>query len=206
MNLIDLPQDAVTLKDDQPITTSLRVAESFGKRHDDVLKRIKSLDCSESFRLRNFAETVYHRENPSGGAPIATPMVEMTRDGFVFLCMGFTGAKAAAFKEAYIARFNEMETALRNAIKEEVATENERLRQSLLAANPALAALVRYYGLPLSIAEVGRLLGLSAEATRTRLKKAAELGLIDYQPDPFFSACGRKAHAFDKPAPHPSLF
>ncbi len=36
----------------------------------------------------------------------------MTKDGFVFLVMGFTGKKAAAFKEAYIAEFNRMEAEL----------------------------------------------------------------------------------------------
>lgn len=33
----------------------------------------------------------------------------MTRDGFVFLAMGYRGKKAAMFKELYIKRFNEME-------------------------------------------------------------------------------------------------
>ncbi len=33
---------------------------------------------------------------------------EMTKDGFMFLVMGFTGKKAAAIKEAYINAFNEM--------------------------------------------------------------------------------------------------
>ncbi len=28
-------------------------------------------------------------------------MIQMTRDGFVFLVMGFTGKEAARFKEAY---------------------------------------------------------------------------------------------------------
>lgn len=37
----------------------------------------------------------------------------MTKDGCVFLITGFTGREAARFKEAYIARFNEMEAALR---------------------------------------------------------------------------------------------
>ncbi|WP_395839891.1 Rha family transcriptional regulator, partial [Edwardsiella tarda] len=37
---------------------------------------------------------------------------EMTKDGFVFLVMGFTGKRAAAFKEAYIAEFNRMEAQL----------------------------------------------------------------------------------------------
>ena len=33
----------------------------------------------------------------------------MTRDGFTFLAMGFTGPRAAVFKEAYIEAFNKME-------------------------------------------------------------------------------------------------
>ncbi len=33
----------------------------------------------------------------------------MTKDGFTFLAMGFRGKKAAAFKEKYIAAFNQME-------------------------------------------------------------------------------------------------
>ena len=36
----------------------------------------------------------------------------MTRDGFTFLAMGFTGARAAAWKEKYIAAFNAMEETL----------------------------------------------------------------------------------------------
>jgi Rha family phage regulatory protein len=36
----------------------------------------------------------------------------ITRDGFVFLAMGFTGTKAAQFKEAYINVFNQMEKQL----------------------------------------------------------------------------------------------
>ncbi|MGK5615600.1 Rha family transcriptional regulator, partial [Proteus mirabilis] len=40
------------------------------------------------------------------------PLYEMTKDGFVFLVMGFTGKKAAQFKEAYIAAFNRMEAEL----------------------------------------------------------------------------------------------
>lgn len=41
------------------ITTSLIVAEVFGKRHDNVLADIKNLTCSEQFRLLNFQESVY---------------------------------------------------------------------------------------------------------------------------------------------------
>lgn len=40
----------------------------------------------------------------------------MTKDGFVFLVMGFTGKKAAQFKEAYISEFNRIEAQLHNSI------------------------------------------------------------------------------------------
>ena len=39
--------------------------------------------------------------------------VTMTKDGFTMLAMGFTGPKAAAFKEDYIRAFNEMADALK---------------------------------------------------------------------------------------------
>ena len=39
-------------------------------------------------------------------------MFNMTKDGFVFLVMGFTGKQAATFKEDYINEFNRMATTL----------------------------------------------------------------------------------------------
>ena len=38
----------------------------------------------------------------------------MTKDGCVFLVMGFTGKEAALFKEQYIAAFNEMVEFIKN--------------------------------------------------------------------------------------------
>ena len=40
----------------------------------------------------------------------------MTRDGFMFLVMGYRGKKAAAIKEAIIKRFNDMEAFIRKYI------------------------------------------------------------------------------------------
>ncbi len=37
------------------------------------------------------------------------PLYELTRDGAMFLIMGFTGAEAARWKEAFIEAFNEAE-------------------------------------------------------------------------------------------------
>ena len=90
---------------------SLYVAQMFNKRHDDVLKSIRNLDCSEEFRLRNFAESSYLNQQGK-----KQPCYAMTRDGFTFLVMGYRGKKAARFKEAYIRRFNQMETFIRTLV------------------------------------------------------------------------------------------
>lgn len=47
---------------DVALVDSRYVAKFFEKRHDDVLKSIRNLDCSEEFRLRNFAESSYKNE------------------------------------------------------------------------------------------------------------------------------------------------
>lgn len=106
-------QPEITIVDGHAVTTSIAVAEYFSKRHDDVLKKIRALDCSPEFHLRNFAEVV--REVPGGdGAIRKMPAYQITRDGFAFLAMGFTGKKAAKFKEDYIEAFNRMERALQH--------------------------------------------------------------------------------------------
>lgn len=91
----------------QLLTTSLNVAEVFGKRHDNVLKSIQDMECSEKFRLLNFQESSYKNEQNK-----KQPMYLMTQSGFTLLAMGFTGKKAFAFKEAYIQAFDAMQNAL----------------------------------------------------------------------------------------------
>ena len=101
------------IKDGQVVTTSLRVAEIFSKEHKVVLRAIRELDCSDDFRGRNFAPSLKIRQLPNGMGERQDPYYLITRDGFVFLVMGFTGKTAAKFKEAYIRAFNVMEDRLR---------------------------------------------------------------------------------------------
>nr|DAQ41615.1 MAG TPA: regulatory protein [Caudoviricetes sp.] len=95
----------------QLMTTSLKVAEVFGKEHSKVVRDIENISCSDSFRVANFGDTPY--VNPQNGQTYK--MYSMTKDGFVFLVMGYRGAKAAQFKEAYIEAFNKMEKAIKEA-------------------------------------------------------------------------------------------
>lgn len=87
----------------QAMISSLTVAEVFEKEHRNVLRAIENLDCSPEFNQLNFEQVKYKAKNGQ-----KQPCYNMTKDGFVFLVMGFTGAQAAEFKEKYIAAFNAM--------------------------------------------------------------------------------------------------
>lgn len=104
----------VAIRENRVVTDSISVADFFEKRHDHVLDKIRAVmaECDPAYRLPNFREAVYQRENPSGGQSISTPMIELTRDAFVLIAMGFTGKKALQWKIRYIEAFNEMEAEL----------------------------------------------------------------------------------------------
>lgn len=106
-NTTAIVSDLVTIDSTRnvPMTTSLKVAEVFGKMHCHVMEAVQKLDCSKEFRESNYRLSSFKPER----AKRSYPMYLMTRDGFTFLAMGFTGARAAEFKERYIAEFNRME-------------------------------------------------------------------------------------------------
>lgn len=103
----------VKIKGNELTTTTKIVADVFGKVHRDVIRAIEQLECSEEFSLRNYAQSEYTTERGK-----TYKCFDMTRDGFTFLCMGFTGKKAAEWKEKYISAFNEMEKGLLNVDSE----------------------------------------------------------------------------------------
>ena len=107
----ELVENIVEIDNGKMFTTSLIVAEAFEKEHKDVLRAIDNLECSENFRERNFALSSYTAETGNGTIR-EYPAYRLTRDGFSFLAMGFTGKKAAAWKEKFLMAFNAMEEAL----------------------------------------------------------------------------------------------
>lgn len=110
MNLLtNLLPDLVTLDMGRPVTTSLKVAKVFGKRHDDVLRAIrKRVHEAGEWGVRNFTETPYI--DAQNGQTY--PMFVMTKNGFVFLAQKFSGRKAVAFQIDYIEQFDAMEEQL----------------------------------------------------------------------------------------------
>ncbi|AMR34190.1 hypothetical protein A0256_23420 [Mucilaginibacter sp. PAMC 26640] len=102
----------VTIQNNQTVTTSKLVAQAFDKQHYHVLRDIEALECSASFRESNFG-FILSFSDLGHGRKREDKSYSITRDGFVFLAMGYTGKRAAEFKEAYIKAFNEMENTLR---------------------------------------------------------------------------------------------
>lgn len=127
MNALIQIDDAVFIQNEQVKTTSLKVAEIFKKRHDNVVRKIDGffeLEHHLNFedkqnRIKNFASANFSAHVQTveigNGATRESKYYEMTKDGFIFLVMGFTGEEAALTKIAYINTFNQMAAMLYNA-------------------------------------------------------------------------------------------
>ncbi|MPN11653.1 hypothetical protein SDC9_158957 [bioreactor metagenome] len=105
-------KEFISIKNGQAITTDLLIAQAFNKRPSSVRRAIKSLKCSQEFRVSNFAQTYYLDQQGK-----KQPSFQITKNGFVLLVMGFTGKDAIEFKIQYIEAFNEMEKYLNNEFK-----------------------------------------------------------------------------------------
>lgn len=116
---IRLPE--IQVIDGVAVTSSLVIADYFGKRHDNVIRCIQTLECSPEFNALNFEAVEY--SDPKGEK---RPCYTITRDGFTFLAMSFTGKRAAAFKEAYIKAFNQMEERLHQQEQVYIALPDQR--------------------------------------------------------------------------------
>ena len=112
----------VTLADGQVRTDTVRVAAKFGKAHKSVIRALKGLECSDDFSRRNFVPRDYVDERGK-----VQPMYEMTRNGFTFLAMGFTGKEAGRWKEDYIHAFEKMEQELVQILTSRRSDESRRL-------------------------------------------------------------------------------
>lgn len=85
------PREFALLNEQQatPLTTYMKnteIVRGFEKKHGHVLRDIETLDCSEEFDGLNFGPISY-----KDSMNRSKPAYNLTRDGFTFLAMGFTG-------------------------------------------------------------------------------------------------------------------
>ena len=126
-------------QNDQVITTSLLVAETFEKEHRNVLKSIRKLMTAKNVAVaKMFDEQMYVNDQGK-----EQPMFYMNRDGFTLLAMGFTGDKAIDFKVEYINAFNKMEAELKSQQTKQLSAAESLLQsvQLLVAHERQLAIL-----------------------------------------------------------------
>lgn len=113
----------VIMKDQQVVTSSLQVAETFDKEHSKVMRAIEGIakngDTHQMFLKSS------HINDQNGQS---YPMYYMNRDGFTLLAMGFTGKKALKFKMQYIEAFNKMEDQIKTGGFKIPSTMAEALR------------------------------------------------------------------------------
>ncbi len=120
----------VIMKDQQAVTTSLQVAEVFGKEHKVVLKAIDELKegVAQNYADLFYEDTYIHPQNKQ-----AYRQIIMNRDGFTLLAMGFTGKAALQFKLKYIDAFNQMESHIMK--QPQLPTSPRQLAKLALEAN-----------------------------------------------------------------------
>lgn len=103
----------VIMKEQQAVTTSMQVAETFEKEHFHVLRDLDELKGGIQNWMDLFWEDTYiHPQNKQ-----SYRMIFMNRDGFALLAMGFTGKKALEFKLKYINAFNAMEKHIKHQLE-----------------------------------------------------------------------------------------
>ena len=134
--------ELVYLKNDEPVCSSLQVADKFGKRHDRVLSAIDNLletlpkngETSKMFILskRKADDGQFHR------------MYLMNRDGFSLLVMGFTGEKALEWKLQYIKAFNQLEKFIREKESQTWIKTREAGKLTRKAETDTIKNLVEY--------------------------------------------------------------
>ena len=128
-------------QNDQVITTSLLVAETFEKEHRNVLKSIRKLMSATNVAVAQmFDETTYVNEQGK-----EQPMFVMNRDGFTLLAMGFSGEKALEFKVKYINAFNKMEAELKSQQTKQLSAAESLLQSvQLLVAHERQLAIIEH--------------------------------------------------------------
>lgn len=111
------------LRDGRFFCDSRDIAGHFGKQHKNVLRDIdKAMEELGDFGRLNFEPISY-----LDTANRPQRAFSLTRDGFSYIAMGFTGVKAAEWKIKYLSAFNAMEDELRSLSSALPATAMSRI-------------------------------------------------------------------------------
>lgn len=117
-NLINL---GITSKNNKALVSSRLVAERFSKEHKNVISKIESIIkvWKNDNELKNKLVEYFILSNYIDEKGEKRKEYLLTRDGFSFIAMGFTGRDADLWKVKYIEAFNKMELFIREKLSSE---------------------------------------------------------------------------------------
>lgn len=173
--------ELINIQDNQGrmVVRSQEVAENFGKRHTDVLRKIEQLEIDIQPTQNCVRYFIVSEYKDAKGETRKEYL--LTRDGFSLLVMGFTGKRALEWKLKYIEAFNKMEEALKNSdfiTQEETALPSKRqaFEDNIALAEDCIRRFGADPGMAYSIAmnEAEKDCGKSLEAYKTLLPDATE--------------------------------
>ncbi|MEY8874991.1 MAG: Rha family transcriptional regulator [Leptothrix sp. (in: b-proteobacteria)] len=160
---------------EQPMTTSRRIGQMFGKAHKNVLRAIEQLlpDLPGDFARLNFEPSEY--TDPTGRR---LPEYLLTQDGFLMLVMGFKGREAAHWRGRFIDAFNTMAKTVQRQQRALLSAERLRVRAEVARQHSSVNAV---------LVEVRRAAGKTTEAHHL----ANEARLIGYAVTGVFAGLDR---------------
>lgn len=144
MSNVSILSNAVAVSDGKVTTTSLKIAEVFGKEHFHVIRDIEKLQVPAEWHKSNFGVMQITRQI-GNGATRKDKAYSITRDGFTLLVMGFTGKAAMRFKIAYLEEFNRMEAELRRLQAGAPSVPSVSVRESPCSEQPELPLSAPYF-------------------------------------------------------------
>lgn len=106
---------AITVCNGLATVLTTNISAVFEKNHRHVLRDVEDIiQRAPEDRRGNFIPVELERPSNLGKGIVKYKAYALTKAGFTFLAMGFTGEKADRFKWAYIDEFERMEQALKN--------------------------------------------------------------------------------------------
>jgi Rha family phage regulatory protein len=204
LNVSSVLKPRLAVIDGKVTTTSMALAETFGKQHSHVMRDIEKAlkDVPKKQHESNFG-FMFREVVVGNGAIRKEPYYRLSRDGFAFVAMRFTGKRAAQWQWTYIEAFNRMEQSLLGIERQRIENRPGAPVRHDGMDSPLFSELLRALGKKISQAALMTYLfeqgaherplrrsiraisdDLSHNLRRSGLAKAARLmaerGLIDY--------------------------
>lgn len=102
-------------KNERALVSSRMIADKFGKRHDNLINKIESTidNWNKDTALKNKVSKYFFSHLYKDTSGKSNKEYLLSRDGFSYIVMSFTGREADIWKVKYIEAFNAMENFIR---------------------------------------------------------------------------------------------